>query len=66
MPAGGELAAQRDYRKGVPGIPEGPEEEATAASLAQSIPASSRTIALRSSGSKATGVTISEPTPASR
>ena len=66
MAAGGELAAQADDRKGVPRVSEGPEEEATAASLAQSIPASSRTIRLRSSASNAMGVTINVPTPASR
>ena len=65
MPAGDQLAAQADDRKGVPGISEGPEQE-PAARLRQSISASSRTIVLRSSGSKATGVTISVPTPASR
>jgi hypothetical protein len=64
-----ELAAEGDRGKGVTGVAEGGEQDAPAGGApvpAQSISASSRTMRLRSSGSKATGETVSVPTPASR
>jgi hypothetical protein len=65
MAAARELRAERDRREGVAGIAEGGEEEA-APRFAQSISASSRTMRLPRSGSKATTVTSIVPTPASR
>ncbi len=69
MPAPGQLAAEGDGGEGVPGVAEGGEQDAPPAvwlSGAQSISASSRTVRLRCSESKAIGETISVPTPASR
>ena len=65
MPAARELGAQRDRRKGVPGVAEGGEQEAAPAP-AQSISASSRIIPALCSTSKETVLTIIVPTPASR
>jgi hypothetical protein len=65
MPAGGKLAAQGYGGEGVAGVPECRQQDAPARALAQSISAMSRTICLRSSASKATGVTVRVPTPAS-
>ncbi len=65
MPAAGELRAERDRGKGVPGVAEGGEQEAAPA-LAQSISASSRIMRVRCSTSKEMGLTIIVPTPASR
>ena len=58
-------AAQRDRGEGVAGVAEGGEQEAAPVG-AQTISASSRTMRLRSSGSKAMGEVIRVPTPASR
>jgi hypothetical protein len=67
VPAGGELAPERDRGEGVAGIAEGREQDAARRPVdAQSISASWRTIRLRSSASNAIGDTISVPTPASR
>jgi hypothetical protein len=63
--APGELASQRNGRKGVTGIAEGGQQDAPAPP-AQSISASSRTVRLRSSDSGAITDAISVPTPASR
>jgi hypothetical protein len=61
-----ELGAERDGGKGVAGVAErGEQDAAVARLLAQSISASSRTMRLRASGSKAMGETIRVPTPAS-
>ena len=65
MSAAGELAAERNGRKGVPGVPERGEQDAPAVP-AQSISASSRTVRLRTSPSGAITEAISVPTPASR
>jgi hypothetical protein len=66
VPTASELGTQRDRGKGMAGVAEGSEQDAARARLAaQSISASSRTMRLRASGSKAIGETISVPTPAS-
>ena len=67
MASAGELSAQRDRREGVARVAEGGEEVAAPRrGAAQTSSASSRIIALRGSGSTATGVVMSVPTPASR
>jgi hypothetical protein len=66
VPAASQLGPERDRGKGMAGVAEGGEQDAARARLvAQSISASSRTMRLRASGSKAMGETISVPTPAS-
>jgi hypothetical protein len=65
VPAGGELAAQRDGGEGVPGVAERGEEDAPRGG-AQSISASSRMVCVRRAGSNSIGDTISVPTPAAR
>ena len=66
MAAGRQLLAERDRRKGVPGVAEGGEQDAARRTAAQSISASSRTMRLRSCAAAVTVDTISVPTPASR
>ena len=66
MPAGGQLAAERNGGKGVTRVAERGEQDAAALRLAQSISASWRTMRLRCSGSKAIVEVSSVPTPASR
>ena len=66
MPAPGELGTQRDRGKGVPGVAERRQQEASTIQRAQSISASSRTIRLLCSMSAEMVLTISVPTPASR
>ena len=61
-----QLCAERDRREDMPGGPEGGEEEAPPQRFAQTSSASSRIIFTRASGSKAIGVVMSVPTPASR
>jgi hypothetical protein len=65
VPAGGQLAAERDGWEGVSGVAERGEEDAPPGG-AQSISASSRMVCLRRSGSNSIGDTISVPTPAER
>ena len=65
MTAPGELGTQRDRGKGVPGVAERRQEEASTIPR-QSISASSRTIRLLCSMSAEMVLTISVPTPASR
>lgn len=65
MAASGQLSAQGYGGEGVARVPECGQQDAPARAPAQSISAMSRTICLRSSASKATGVTVSVPTPAS-
>jgi hypothetical protein len=65
VPAAGQLASQRDGRKGVSGVAEGGEQDALPGA-AQSISASSRTVRLRVSASGPITEAISMPTPASR
>jgi hypothetical protein len=60
-----ELGAERDRREGVAGVAECGEQEA-APEFAQSISASSRTMRVLRSASKARTVTSIVPTPASR
>lgn len=63
----GQLGAQRYGGKYVARVPEGGEEEAAPLwGFAQTSSAISRTIRMRSSASKAIGVIIRVPTPASR
>jgi hypothetical protein len=67
VPAARQLGAERDRGKGVAGVAERGEQDASNARVpAQSISASSRTTRLRAAGSKAIGETIRLPTPASR
>lgn len=70
MPPRGELAPQRDRRKGVAGIAEGGKQQAEAGRAAllaaQTSSASSRMIRERPSASNAIGLITSVPTPASR
>ena len=62
-----QLAPQRDGREDVAGVAEGGEEEAAPfPGPVQTSSASSRTMRMRSSASKAMGEIISVPTPASR
>ena len=65
MSAPRQLGAERDRREGVAGVAEGGEEKAAPA-FAQSISASSRTMCVLRSASKARMVTSIVPTPASR
>ena len=65
MSAPRQLGAERDRREGVTGVAEGGEQEAAPA-FAQSISASSRTMRVLRSASKAMMVTSIVPTPASR
>jgi hypothetical protein len=65
MPAGGQLAAERDGGEGMSGVAERGEQDAPPAG-AQSISASSRMVCLRRSGSNSIGDTINVPTPAER
>ncbi len=70
MAAGHERAPECDRRKGVAGVAECREQEPprrdpVRRALGQTISARSRIIRLRASGSKAIGVHMSEPTPAS-
>ena len=65
--AGGQFRAQSEHREGVAGLPEGPEEEAQRTGRAQAASsATARSCSIRSWRSKAIGVTIRVPTPASR
>jgi hypothetical protein len=65
VPAGGQLPPERDGGEGMSGIAERGEEDAPPGG-AQSIPARSRIVCRRRSGSNSIGDTINVPTPASR
>ena len=64
MAARGQRPPERDGREGVAGVAEGGEEDAQL--RAQTSSATSRTMRRRESASKAIGMTMSVPTPASR
>ena len=67
MPPAGEPGAECDRGKGVAGVAERGEQDASTARLpGQSISASPRTMRLRASGSNAMGETSRVPTPAAR
>jgi hypothetical protein len=65
MSAARQLGTERDCRESVAWVAKGGEKDAAGSAAAQSISASSRTMRLRASGSKAIGEMIRLPTPAS-
>jgi len=66
VPPARQLGAEGYEREGMSRVSERGEEEPPPRSFAQTSSASSRTMRMRSSCSKAIGVIMSVPTPASR